>query len=294
FEKLSQQLLTVKGNAGSDEKAVYNLIGGLGGEIAEEYKNSRDVTVTQEAQWMRMVAGASGEGSISAAPKGVSIKTSGDMSAKWTLFEGVKEWRKFYPCETGWKLEYDNYDLGTIRFLIGAEISGFSGANLGIAGNLSVDISHQGAAQVIKAVVRPPERSMSQMVDRNKKPMFQPAQGSLKIIGNNNQENAQNQGNISINAFAGVQIQGLLKGAVEWFKPKGDGSGEGEFVAIASAAAGGGVSAGVGAQGQFQIGYDQTSGNFKILVAAHLCWGMGAKGVASFVVGTEHLLSYLG
>lgn len=294
FEKLSQQLLTVKGNAGSDEKAVYNLIGDLGGEIAEEYKNSRDVTVTQEAQWMRMVAGASGEGSISAAPKGVSIKTSGDMSAKWTLFEGVKEWRKFYPCETGWKLEYDNYDLGTIRFLIGAEISGFSGANLGIAGNLSVDISHQGAAQVIKAVVRPPERSMSQMVDRNKKPMFQPAQGSLKIIGNNNQENAQNQGNISINAFAGVQIQGLLKGAVEWFKPKGDGSGEGEFVAIASAAAGGGVSAGVGAQGQFQIGYDQTSGNFKILVAAHLCWGMGAKGVASFVVGTEHLLSYLG
>lgn len=294
FEKLSQQLLTVKGNAGSDEKAVYNLIGGLGGEIAEEYKNSRDVTVTQEAQWMRMVAGASGEGSISAAPKGVSIKTSGDMSAKWTLFEGVKEWRKFYPCETGWKLEYDNYDLGTIRFLIGAEISGFSGANLGIAGNLSVDISHQGAAQVIKAVVRPPERSMSQMVDRNKKPMFQPAQGSLKIIGNNNQENAQNQGNISINAFAGVQIQGLLKGAVEWFKPKGDGSGEGEFVAIASAAVGGGVSAGVGAQGQFQIGYDQTSGNFKILVAAHLCWGMGAKGVASFVVGTEHLLSYLG
>ncbi|MDQ8916777.1 hypothetical protein RFH39_00595 [Acinetobacter baumannii] len=294
FEKLSQQLLTVKGNAGSDEKAVYNLIGGLGGEIAEEYKNSRDVTVTQEAQWMRMVAGASGEGSISAAPKGVSIKTSGDMSAKWTLFEGVKEWRKFYPCETGWKLEYDNYDLGTIRFLIGAEISGFSGANLGIAGNLSVDISHQGAAQVIKAVVRPPERSMSQMVDRNKKPMFQPAQGSLKIIGNNNQENAQNQGNISINAFAGVQIQGLLKGAVEWFKPKGDGSGEGEFVAIASAAAGGGVSAGVGAQGQFQIGYDQTSGNFKILVAAHLCWGLGAKGVASFVVGTEHLLSYLG
>ncbi|XZY03034.1 hypothetical protein ACT4XO_12720 [Acinetobacter baumannii] len=293
FEKLSQQLLTAKGSVGSDEKAVYNLIGGLGGEIAEEYKNSRDITVTQEAQWMRMVAGASGEGSISAAPKGVSIKASGDMSTKWTLFEGVKEWRKFYPCESGWKLEYDNYDLGTIRFLIGAEISGFSGANLGIAGNLSVDISHQGAAQVIKAVVRPSERSMSQMVDRNKKPMFQPAQGSLKIIGNN-QENVQNQGNISINAFAGVQIQGLLKGALEWFKPKGDGSGEGEFVAIASAAAGGGVSAGAGAQGQFQIGYDQTSGNFKILVAAHLCWGVGAKGVASFVVGTEHFLSYLG
>ncbi|MND80085.1 hypothetical protein D3C80_718490 [compost metagenome] len=215
------------------------------------------------------------------------------MSTKWTLFEGVKEWRKFYPCETGWKLEYDNYDLGTIRFLIGAEISGFSGANLGIAGNLSVDISYQGTTQVIKAAVRPPERSMSQMVDRNKKPMFQPAQGSLKIIGDN-QENAQNQGNIGINAFAGAQIQGLLKGAIEWFKPKGDGSGEGEFVAIASAAAGGGVSMGAGAQGQFQIGYDPGSGNFKILVAAHLCWGVGAKGVASFVVGTEHLLSYLG
>jgi len=293
FEKLSKQLLTAKGSVGSDEKAVYNLIGGLGGEIAEEYKNSRDITVTQEAQWMRMVAGASGEGSISAAPKGVSVKASGDMSTKWTLFEGVKEWRKFYPCETGWKLEYDNYDLGTIRFLIGAEISGFSGANLGIAGNLSVDISYQGTTQVIKAAVRPPERSMSQMVDRNKKPMFQPAQGSLKIIGDN-QENAQNQGNIGINAFAGAQIQGLLKGAIEWFKPKGDGSGEGEFVAIASVAAGGGVSAGAGAQGQFQIGYDPDSGNFKILVAAHLCWGVGAKGVASFVVGTEHFLSYLG
>jgi len=293
FEKLSQQLLTAKGSVGSDEKAVYNLIGGLGGEIAEEYKNSRDITVTQEAQWMRMVAGASGEGSISAASKGVSIKASGDMSTKWTLFEGVKEWRKFYPCETGWKLEYDNYDLGTIRFLIGAEISGFSGANLGIAGNLSVDISYQGTTQVIKAAVRPTERSMSQMVDRNKKPMFQPAQGGLKIIGDN-QENAQNQGNIGINAFAGAQIQGLLKGAIEWFKPKGDGSGEGEFVAIASAAAGGGVSMGAGAQGQFQIGYDPDSGNFKILVAAHLCWGVGAKGVASFVVGTEHLLSYLG
>lgn len=293
FEKLGQQLLTAKGSIGSEEKAVYNLIGGLGGEIAKEYKNSHDINVSTEAQWMRMVAGASGEGMISASSKGVTMKLGGDASTKWTLFEGVKEWRKFYPCESGWKLELENYDLGTIRFLIGAELAGFSGANLGISGNLSVDITHQGTTQMLTAMVRQPERSMSQMFDRQGKPMFQPAQGSLKMIAAN-QENAKNQANAGIKAFAGVQVQGKLKGGVEWFKPNNDKGGEGEFVSIAAAALGGGVSMGAGAEGQFQIGYDELSGNFKILVAAHLCWGVGAKGVAEFTVGSEHILNYLG
>ncbi|NCI77059.1 hypothetical protein [Acinetobacter kanungonis] len=293
FEKLGQQLLTAKGSIGSEEKAVYNLIGGLGGEIAKEYKDSRDINVSTEAQWMRMVAGASGEGMISASSKGVTMKLGGDASTKWTLFEGVKEWRKFFPCESGWKLEYDNYDLGTIRFLIGAELAGFSGANLGISGNLSVDITHQGTTQMLKAMVRKPERSMSQMFDRQGKPMFQPAQGSLNMIAAN-QENAKNQANAGIKVFAGAQVQGKLKGGIEWFKPNNDKGGEGEFVSIASVAGGGGVSLGAGAEGQYQIGYDEGSGNFKILVAAHLCWGIGAKGVAEFTVGSEHILNYLG
>lgn len=293
FEKLSQQLLTAKGSVGSEEKAVYNMIGGLGGEIAEEYKNSRDIHVGTEAQWMRMVAGSSGEGMISASSKGVTMKLDGNASTKWTLFEGVKEWRKFYPCESGWKIELENYDLGTIRFLIGAELAGFSGANLGISGNLSVDITHNGTVQMLSAVSRDPQRSISQMMDPQRRPKFEPARGNMQMISAN-QENAKNQANAGIKAFAGVQLQGKLKGGIEWFKPNNDKSGEGEFVIIASVAGGGGVSLGAGAQGQFQIGYDQPSGCFKILVAAHLCWGIGAKGIAEFTVGAEHILNYLG
>ncbi|OEC92417.1 hypothetical protein [Acinetobacter sp. YK3] len=290
FDKLAKQLLTAKKSVGGD-KAVYNLIGGLGGEIAEEYVSSSDITVSQEAQWMRMVAGSSAEGMISASSKGVKMKVSGDASAKWTLFEGVKEWRKFYPCESGWALELGNYDLGTIRFLIGAELSGFSGANLGIAGNLSVDISYQGTTQVLTAAVREPGQSMSNMLNRERKPMFQPAKGDLKEIAAA-QESGKPQATAGINAFVGAQIQGVLKGGIEWFKPNIDKGGEGKFVTIAAATGGGGVSAGAGAQGQFQIIYDD--GCFKIRAAAHLCWGVGAKGVATFTVGTEHILNYIG
>lgn len=290
FQKLGQQLLTAEKSVGGD-KAVYNLIGGLGGEIAEEYVSSSDITVSQEAQWMRMVAGSGGEGVISASSKGIKMKLGGDASAKWTLFEGIKEWRKFYPCESGWTPEFERYDLGTIRFLVGTELSGFSGANLGIAGNLSVDITHQGTTQMLSAVVRKPEQSMTNMLNREHKPMFEPARGSLKEI-TASQESGKPQATAGINAFVGAQIQGVLKGELEWFKPDMDKGGEGKFVTIAAATGGGGVSLGTGAQGQFQIIYD--AGCFKVRVAAHLCWGVGAKGVATFTVGTKHILNYLG
>lgn len=60
----------------------------------------------------------------------------------------------------------------------------------------------------------------------------------------------------------------------------------------AGAGAGAGVSAGAGAQGQFQLIYHD--GCFKVRAAAHLCWGIGAKGIATFTVGTEHILNYIG
>ena len=296
FEKLSKKLLTAKGSIGSEEKAVYDLIGGLGGEIAEEYETSKGINVKQEAQWMRMVAGANGEGMISASSKGVKMNLEGNASVKWTLFEGSKEWRKFFPSEDGWYLSYKEYDLGEIRFLIGAEVSGFSGANLGISGNLSIDITHQGTKQVITGVARDPQRSMTQMMRRVKdknNPFIAADQGSLELIAKN-KEGGKNQANAEVKAFAGVQVQGVLKGAIEWFDPGINGESEAKFVTIASASAGGGVSAGVGAEGQFQIGYSETSKTFRILVAAHLCWGVGAKGTAAFDVGAEQMLNYAG
>ena len=293
FDEISKKILSAKGEVGSDEKAVYNLIGGLGGEISEQYTNSRGIDVRQEAQWMRLVAGAHGEGEISASSAGVQMKLDGNASAKWTLFEGTKEWRYFFPSENGWYIEHGNYDLGEIRFLIGCEISGFSGAHLGIAGNLSVDITHQGTKQVITSVKRDPQRSMANMMDKVKGAKFRAAEGNLELM-EELKEKGSNQAQAEIKAFAGIEVQGILKGGIEWFDPGIAKDSKAKFVTIASASAGGGVSAGVGAEGQFQIGYSATTNTFRVLVAAHLCWGIGAKGTAAFDVGPDQLINFAG
>ncbi|ATZ64794.1 hypothetical protein [Acinetobacter bereziniae] len=293
FDEISKKILNAKGEVGSEEKAVYNLIGGLGGEISEQYTTSRGIDVSQEAQWMRMVAGAHGEGEISASSAGVQMKLNANASAKWTLFEGKKEWRYFFPSENGWYLEHGNYHLGEIRFLIGCEISGFSGANLGISGNLSVDITHQGTKQLITAVKRDPQRSMANMIDKAKGAKFNAAEGNLELMEELG-EKGSNQAQAQIKAFAGVELQGVLKGGIEWFDPGTSEDSKAKFVTIASASAGGGVSAGVGAEGQFQIGYSAASNTFRVLVAAHLCWGIGAKGTAAFDVGADQLINFAG
>lgn len=292
FDAISSKLLNAKGEIGSDEKAVYNLIGGLGGEISEQYRNSHGIDVSQEAQWMRLVAGGKGEAELSASSQGVKLNVSGDASAKWTIFEGKKEWRKFYPSESGWNMEFENFSLGEIRFLIGCEVSGFSGANLGIAGNLSIDITHQGTTQVITAVAREPQRSIANMMNRQNRPSFKAGEGDLELM-QATKEN-KNTANGEIKAFAGVNISGALKGGIEWFDPGIDGESKAQFVTIAIASLGSGVSAGVGAEGQFQIGYSAASKTFRILVAAHLCWGVGAKGTAAFDVGADHLMNFAG
>lgn len=292
FDAISSKLLSAKNEIGSDEKAIYNLIGGLGGEIAQQYTNSRGIDVSQEAQWMRLVAGGKGDAELSASSAGVKLNVSADASAKWTLFEGKKEWRKFFPSESGWNIEYQNYSLGEIRFLIGCEIAGFSGANLGVAGNLSVDITHQGKKQVISAVAREPQRSISKMMNKENRPSFKAGEGELELM-QETKENS-NTAHAEIKAFAGVQVSGTLKGGIEWFDPGIAEDREAKFVTIASASATGGVSAGVGAEGQFQIGYSAESNTFRVLVAAHLCWGVGAKGTAAFDVGADQMLNFAG
>lgn len=275
---------------GSKEKTVYGLVG-LKDEILTEYMNSDNILVHTEAQWLRMTTGAHAKGSMDTGPSGVSINTEADASLKWTLFEGFKEWRKFFPCESGWKMEFHNHDLGTIRFLMGAELYGFAGANLAISGNISVDISfNKHGNQTIQPANRPPERSMLNMLDRQNRPILQPAAGSLKQI-EANKENATNQANVAITAFAGVDMDIMLQGAIEWFKPNTElgKNGEGEFVTIASVQASRTATAGFGAQGQFQIGFDRDTRNFKFLVAAHLCRGANSKGVVHFQVNKEYL-----
>ena len=293
FKKLSDDLkvtLAQKKIGNNDSKAIYNLIGGLGGEIATEYTNSNGTDISYEAQWMRMVAGSGANGSMSVSNKGVSLKANANASVKWSVFEGVKEWKWFHPSEDGWNLQYENYNLGIIRFLIGTEVSGSIGANLGIAGNLSVDISHATGKQLISATVRDPVTSLAKVFDKAKKIKLEPASGSLTDTG-------ENQAKAELKAFAGAQLQGLLKGGIEWYNQYNKESGGKEdpkFVSIASASTGGGVSAGAGAEGKFRIVYDSRENKFKFLVAAHLCWGIGAKGIASFEVAADQLLNYMG
>ncbi|WP_353173357.1 hypothetical protein [Acinetobacter rudis] len=295
FKKLSNDLkvtLLKKKIGNNDAKAIYDLIGGLGGEIAQQYNNSHGTDVSYEAQWMRMVAGSGAEGSMSVSNKGQDLKMSvgANASVKWTIFEGVKEWKWFYPSAEGWNLQYQNFDLGIIRFMAGTEVSGSIGANLGIAANLSIDISHKDGKQLISATVRDPGTSLAKAIDKAKKVKLEPANGTLTDTDNN-------QAKAELKAFAGAQIQGLFKGGVEWYNQynkNSAGKEEPKFVSIASASAGGGLSAGAGAEGQFRIVYDTKDNKFKIYVAAHLCWGIGAKGIASFEVAGDQLLNYIG
>lgn len=293
FAKLKESLqvdLAKKKIGNNDNKAIYDLIGGLGGEIVEQYRNSNGTDVSYEAQWMRMVAGSGATGMMSATAKGLKLKADASASVKWTVFEGVKEWKWFHPSKDGWNLQYQNFNLGIIRFLIGTEVSGGIGANLGIAGNLSIDISHASGKQLISATVRDPETSLAKAIDKTKKVKLEPASGTLTDTG-------ENQAKAELKAFAGAQVQGLLKGAIEWYNQYNKDSGGKEapqFVTIASASAGGGLSAGAGAEGKFRIVYDGRDNKFKFLVAAHLCWGIGAKGIASFEVATDQILNYAG
>lgn len=295
FEHLGHELMSESGSIGSEEKQIFDLMGGLGGEVAKEYINAADLNVSEEAQWLRLVTGAYADGLMHVGDKGVAIRAQGSASAKAVLFEGVKEWRKFFPCESGWTLEFNNCDLGTIRFLVGAELSGFAGANLAIAGNISVDIyDDDEKTQRVNIAKHKPEKSMAKNLGKHGKPTITMAEGNLQKIEANKQD-ATNQANLGVNAFVGATGQCLLQGAIEWFKPSEDPkkNGEGKFVTIASVVTGGGVSIGVGAEGAFQMGYDDKTGNFKILIAAHYCWAVGAKGVVGFTVGTEHLADYI-
>ncbi|SDC07068.1 hypothetical protein [Acinetobacter boissieri] len=296
FDHLGHELMNESGSLGSEEKVIYDLVGGLGGEVAEAYLNRHDMYVSNEAQWLRLVTGLNAEGSLHVGDKGVAIRGNGNASAKFALYEGMKEWRRFFPSPDGWTLEYDNHDLGTIRFLVGMDLSTFAGANIALAGNLSVDIYQDANSnqQYMRAANRRPDRSMTQQLGRDNRPTFNMAQGTLEKI-EANKKGSTNQLNVGVQAFVGATAQCLLKGAIEWFKPSQElgKNGQGEFVIIASVTAGLGVSGGFGVAGQFQMGYDDESGTFAILVAAHLCAKVGAKGVVGFTVGAAHLPDYV-
>ncbi|WP_180024418.1 hypothetical protein [Acinetobacter sp. YH1901134] len=276
FDDLKEQLSVeiYKKKFGDDEKVIYDMIGGIGGEIAEQYKNSKGVNVSVESQWMRLVAGNGGEASIHATNKGTSIRAKGDLSAKFVLFEKQKEWRSFYPSENGWNLEVGDMALGTIRFIRGCSLHGFAGANIGLAGNLSVDLPMTvGAPQVVYPTTRTPRRTNAT------------SRGILEPTDTDFDKTTENQVTAEVKAFGGAQIGVTVLGSLEWYNDKTESPAK--FVNLASAAPTVGGSIGGGFEGKFQIFLE--GGKFKFRVALHVCWGIGAKGALDFEVDFKQM-----
>lgn len=279
FEELKDKLSLeiYKKKFGSDEKAIYDMIGGIGGELAKQYQNSNGTNVSVESQWMRLVAGNGGEASIHATNKGVSIRAKGDLSAKFVLFEKQKEWRSFCPSENGWNLAIGDMALGTIRFIRGCTLHGFSGANIGLTGNLSVDLPMRvGAPQVVYPTTRKPSRTNAN------------SGGRLEPTDADFDKTTENQVAAEVKAFAGAQLGVTVMASLEWYNDKTESPPK--FVNIASAAPTLGGSIGGGFEGKFQIFLQ--GGKFKFRVALHLCWGIGAKGSLDFEVDFKQMMHF--
>lgn len=253
-------------------------IDGISGEFGNAVKHSETFETETASQWLRFVGGAGASGAIQW--KDAKLALQGNLQGKLVLYEHKYVMRWSFPSRLGWMMCLAEEDLGALRFVMQIELYGFIGAKAGVEGALNITIDRDGK-QKITPTPRPQNANYSQNIDPNTGlPRFD-ASATL----NETKPEDKNGLKVDASAFAGGEGSLTGTGMVQWLAPE-----QPDFSSFAELSGTVGASFGIGAKGALAIYYDEGRVRFK--VAAHLCYGLGAKGAVEFTVDAKHMLEF--
>ena len=308
LKKLTEQLTTPEAKSELLKISLFGDSGYVLGDLikpwAEELENILSINeelgildISGGAQFMRYAYTAQIKGDIDLLKGRINLK--GELSGEVALAKGAIDANIFIPDRLGtlWQLEgldsqgrVQSYPIGHFRCKLGAYLTGFIGASVGICAQLSVQVVEQ------KGVKR-------QVLSGNKG-----GKKNKNFKSRNQQGNSINQRikdtdaqgtSLDASAFAGARAEIGVVGALQWLKPLSFYSEEErkklnnqlEFEDFASANPKVGLMAGIGAGFSF---YCQLRDG-KILIRCHasLCCGVGAKGSLEFAVDFTLIKQFL-
>ena len=249
------------------------------------------------AQFMRYAYTAQINGDIDLLKGRINLK--GELSGEFALAKGAIDASIFIPDRLGilWQLEgldsqgrVQSYPIGHFRCKLGAYLTGFIGASVGICAQLSVQVVEQNGVK-------------RQVLSGNKG-----GKKNKNFKSRNQQGNSINQQikdtdaqgtSFDASGFLGARAEVGVVGALQWLKPLSFYSEEErkklnnqlEFEDFASANPKVGLMAGIGGGVSF---YCQLHDG-KILIRCHasLCCGVGAKGSLEFAVDFKLIKQFL-
>jgi len=255
------------------------------------------VDISTQAQLMRYSQGAGLSAEFNPLHKKAAAKMEGHST--FALGEAKASAELFIPDRLGTALLFPARasagapggvcNMGAIRYVINAVLSGNAGASLGIELGIQADFSDEMAKGYgIKgspAKLTPPPPPGQRQVNLT---LPQP---DVKAGG-------------EIGAFAGIQAGGNVSGAIEWFDPHPEEdkkiahdsskqivNKEKKFTAIAKLNLGVTAQAGAGGSAIFYVTY--INSRFRIYCKAALCWGVGAKGSLGFEVDGNSFAAFM-
>lgn len=308
LKKLTEQLTTPEAKSELLKIPLFGDSGYVLGDLikpwAEELENILSIdeeigifNISGGAQFMRYAYAAQIESDIDLLKGRINLK--GELSGEVALAKGSIAASIFIPDRLGilWQLEgldsqgkVQSYPIGHFRLSLGADLTGFIGASVGICAQLSVQVVEQNGVK-------------RQVLSGNKG-----GKKNKNFKSRNQQGNSINQQikdtdaqgtSFDASAFAGAKAEIGVVGALQWLKPLSFYSEEErkkldnqlEFEDFASANPKVGLMAGIGGGVSF---YCQLRDG-KILIRCHasLCCGVGAKGSLEFAVDFTLIKQFL-
>ena len=221
---------------------------------------TNNVDVSAQAQLMRYMAGvgATAEWAPLEGKAGFKAEAKGEFA----LAEAKGSMTLYVPDRIGWVLQFAGkegvvYPLGAIRGQFGLALSGVAGASA--VAELGAEIALSPKKVGYKGVPCPPKKLFTMDKDSGveidgKEAEITPLKGELGV-------------------FAGAKADAELSGAVQWLNPENTKKEFKSFVKLAPGVSG---MAGVGGSAKFEVTYER--GKFRIVMAASLCIGLGARG----------------
>ena len=308
LKKLTEQLTTPEAKSKLLKIPLFGDSGYVLGDLikpwAEELENILSIDeelgildISGGAQFMRYAYTAQINGDIDLLKGRINLK--GELSGEFALAKGAINASIFIPDRLGilWQLEgldsqgrVQSYPIGHFRCKLGAYLTGFIGASVGICAQLSVQVVEQNG---VKRQVLSGNKGGKK--NKNFKSRNQQGNSINQQIKDTDAEGTS----FDASAFAGARADVGVVGALQWLKPLSFYSEEErkkldnqlEFEDFASANPKVGLMAGIGAGFSF---YCQLHDG-KILIRCHasLCCGVGAKGSLEFAVDFTLIKQFL-
>ena len=250
---------------------------------AESWNNSllyqeefgANIDVSHGAQFMRFVSNVGVNTEFDPDKEQSAIK--GEYKASLTMASGFSNITLYAPDRIGWSLaiktsEGKAFNLGMLRLCVEDQLSGFVGASAQVEAQLQVVVSG--------------DKQMLAGQSGGRLPRFRERRATGLEF--HQAMEAKDEGlQLSGEAFAGIRIEGSLKGSVQWLKPSPPlGESGAPLPAILKSSGkftnfctfGGSIAGllGAGAGGKLRCTF--INGKFCFQIAASLCWGAGAKG----------------